>query len=68
MVAVRQAQITALQGLPVDRARLAGGVGVGASSWSMRMKEILLGAAKIAVDETRALVLDPGRGGTSLNG
>jgi hypothetical protein len=34
----------------------------------MRMKEILLGAAKIAVDETRALVLDPGRGGTSLNG
>jgi transposase len=28
------------------------------------MKEILLGSAKIAVDETRAPVLDPGRGRT----
>jgi transposase len=56
-----------LQGLPVDRATLAGWVGVGAAELKpvyLRMKEILLGAAKIAVDETRAPVLDPSRGGT----
>src|SRR5207245_3492476 len=63
----RQPQIMVLQGLPVDRATLAGWVGVGAAELKpvyLRMKEILLGAAKIAVDETRAPVLDPSRGGT----
>jgi transposase len=63
----RQARIMALQGLPVDRATLAGWVGVGAAELKpvyLRMKQILLGAAKIAVDETRAPVIDPGRGGT----
>ena len=63
----RQAQIMKLQGLPVDRSTLAFWVGVAASELKpvyLRMKEILLGSAKIAVDETRAPVLDPGRGRT----
>ena len=63
----RQAQIMKLQGLPVDRSTLAFWVGVAAAELKpvyLRMKEILLGSAKIAVDETRAPVLDPGRGGT----
>jgi transposase len=63
----RQAQIMALQGLPVDRSTLAGWVGVAAAELKtvyLRMKELLLGSAKIVVDETRAPVLDPGRGRT----
>ena len=63
----RQAQIMKLQGLPADRSRLAFWVGVAAAELKpiyLRMKEILLGSAKIAVDETRAPVLDPGRGRT----
>jgi transposase len=63
----RQAQIMKLQGLPVDRSTLAFWVGVAAAELKpiyQRMKEILLGSAKIAVDETRAPVLDPGRGRT----
>src|SRR5271155_1625967 len=63
----RQAQIMKLQGLPVDRSTLAFWVGVAAAELKpvyLRMKEILLGSAKIAVDETRAPVLDPGRGRT----
>ena len=63
----RQAQIMALQGLPVDRSTLAGWVGPAAFELRpiyLRLKEILLGSARIAVDETRAPVLDPGRGRT----
>ena len=63
----RQAQIMKLQGLPVDRSTLAFGVGVAAAELKpiyQRMKENLLGSPKIAVDETRAPVLDPGRGRT----
>src|ERR1700733_3384504 len=63
----RQAQIMRLQGLPIDRSTLAGWVGVAAAEVKpvyQRLKEILLGSAKIAVDETRAPVLDPGRGRT----
>lgn len=63
----RQAQMMALQGLPVDRATLAFWVATAAAELQpiyARMKELLLGSAKIAVDETRAPVLDPGRGRT----
>lgn len=63
----RQAQMMALQGLPVDRATLAFWVGTAAAELKpiyARMKELLLGSARIAVDETRAPVLDPGRGRT----
>ena len=63
----RQAQIMKLQGLPIDRSTLAFWVGVAAAELKpiyQRMKELLLGSAKIAVDETRAPVLDPGRGRT----
>jgi transposase len=63
----RQAQIMKLQGLPVDRSTLAFWVGVAAAELKPiyeRMKENLLGSSKIAVDETRAPVLDPGRGRT----
>jgi transposase len=63
----RQAQIMKLQGFPVDRSTLAFWVGVAAAELKpiyLRMKELLLGSAKIAVDETRAPVLDPGRGRT----
>ncbi|MGZ3296717.1 MAG: IS66 family transposase, partial [Xanthobacteraceae bacterium] len=63
----RQAQIMRLQGLPIDRSTLAGWVGVAAAEIKpvyLRMKEIVLASAKIVVDETRAPVLDPGRGRT----
>jgi transposase len=63
----RHAQIMRLQGLPVDRSTLAFWVGVAAAEIKpvyQRLKEVLLGSAKIAVDETRAPVLDPGRGRT----
>jgi transposase len=63
----RQAQIMKLQGFPVDRSTLAFWVGVAAAEVKpvyLRLKEILLGSGKIAVDETRAPVLDPGRGRT----
>lgn len=63
----RQAQIMKLQGFPVDRSTLAFWVGVAAAEVKpvyLRLKEILLSSGKIAVDETRAPVLDPGRGRT----
>jgi transposase len=63
----RQAQCMALQGYPIDRSTLAGWVGTAAAELKPvydRLKEILLGSPKIAVDETRAPVLDPGRGRT----
>ncbi len=63
----RQAQTMKLQGLPIDRSTLAFWVGTAAAELKplyLRMKEILLGSVKIVVDETRAPVLDPGRGRT----
>jgi transposase len=63
----RQAQCMALQGIPVDRSTLASWVGTAAAELKPvydRLKENLLSSGKIAVDETRAPVLDPGRGRT----
>jgi transposase len=63
----RQAQIMALQGLPVNRSTLAAWVGTAAAELApvyQRLKELLLRSTKLAVDETRAPVLDPGRGRT----
>ena len=55
----------ASQGIEIDRATLAFWVGYAAAElaplWH-RLREILLGSPKIVVDETRAPVLDPGRG------
>jgi len=63
----RQAQIMGRQGIAIDRQTLAFWVGYAAAELMplyRRLKEILLASAKIAVDETRAPVLDPGRGRT----
>jgi transposase len=63
----RQAQIMLAQGIEIDRSVLAFWVGYAAVElmpiWR-RMREILLGSARLFVDETRAPVLDPGRGRT----
>lgn len=63
----RQAQIMLAQGIEIERSVLAFWVGYAAVElmplWR-RMREILLGAARLFVDETRAPVLDPGRGRT----
>jgi len=63
----RQAQILERQGIAIDRATLAFWVGYASAElkplWR-RLHEVLLGAAKLFVDETRAPVLDPGRGRT----
>jgi transposase len=63
----RQAQILMAQGIAIDRSVLAFWVGYAAAElmplWQ-RMREILLGSARLFVDETRAPVLDPGRGRT----
>jgi len=63
----RQAQTMALQGLPIDRSTLAGWVGAAANELKpvcQRLKDLVLGSPSIMVDETRAPVLDPGRGRT----
>ena len=63
----RQAQMLASQGIDIDRSTLAGWVGYAAAELAplaLRLREILLGSAKITVDETPAPVLDPGRGRT----
>jgi transposase len=63
----RQAQMLASQGIAIDRSTLASWVGYAAAELAplvMRLREILLGSAKLAVDETPAPVLDPGRGRT----
>jgi transposase len=63
----RQAKSMALQGYPIDRSTLAGWVGTAAAELKPvydRLKEILLSSPIIAVDETKAPVLDPGRGRT----
>jgi transposase len=63
----RQAEIMHLEGIPVDRSTLADWVGTAAAELTPvyeRLKENLLGSAKIVVDETPVPVLDPGRGRT----
>lgn len=63
----RQAQIMLAQGIDIDRSVLAFWVGYAAAElmpiWR-RLREMLLGSARLFVDETRAPVLDPGRGRT----
>ena len=63
----RQAQMLASQGIAVDRSTLAGWVGYAAAELAplaRRLRELVLGSPVIAVDETPAPVLDPGRGRT----
>ena len=63
----RQAQMLTVQGLDIKRAVLAFWVGYAAAElkpvW-LRLRELILASGKIAVDETVAPVLDPGRGRT----
>jgi transposase len=63
----RQAQMLFAQGIDIKRAVLAFWVGYAAAElqplW-LRLRELILTAGKIAVDETAAPVLDPGRGRT----
>jgi transposase len=63
----RQSQMLRTQGLDIKRAILAFWVGYAAAELTpvyLRMRELILGSAKIAMDETTAPVLDPGRGRT----
>ena len=63
----RQAQMLLAQGLDIKRAVLAFWVGYAAAELQplyVRLRELILTAGKIAVDETVAPVLDPGRGST----
>jgi len=63
----RQAQILLAQGIEIERSVLAFWVGYAAAElmplWR-RLRDILLGSPRLFVDETRAPVLDPGRGRT----
>ena len=61
----RQAQMLAAQGLDIKRSTLAFWVGYAAAELRPvfeRLRELILTSGKIAVDETKAPVLDPGRG------
>lgn len=63
----RQAQMMARQGIEIDRSTLAFWVGYAAAEIApvvRRLKEILLGSARLFADETVVPVLDPGRGRT----
>jgi hypothetical protein len=63
----RQAQMLLAQGLDIKRAVLAFWVGYAAAELQplyVRLRELILSAGKIAVDETVVPVLDPGRGRT----
>jgi transposase len=63
----RQAQMLLAQGLDIKRAVLAFWVGYAAVELKplhLRLRELILTSGKIAVDETVAPVLDPGRGRT----
>jgi transposase len=63
----RQAQMLAIQGLDIKRAVLAFWVGYAAAELKpvyRRLRELILTSTKVAVDETTAPVLDPGRGRT----
>ncbi len=61
----RQAQMLAVQGLDIKRSVLAFWVGYAAAELKpvyLRLRELILASGKIVVDETKAPVLDPGRG------
>jgi transposase len=63
----RQSQILARQGIEIGRDTLASWVGVAANELKpvvARLREILLGSARLFADETTMPVLDPGRGRT----
>ena len=63
----RQAQMLFAQGIDIKRAILAFWAGYAAAELMplyLRLRELILGSAKIAVDETVVPVLDPGRGCT----
>lgn len=63
----RQSQMLAAQGLDIKRSVLAFWVGYAAAELApvyLRLREHILTSGKIAVDETVAPVLDPGRGRT----
>jgi transposase len=63
----RQAQMLLAQGVEIKRSVLAFWVGYAAAELKpvyRRLRELILTAGKIAVDETVAPVLDPGRGRT----
>jgi len=63
----RQAQMLLAQGLDIKRSVLAFWVGYAAAELKpiyLRLRELILASTKIAVDETVAPVLDPGRGRT----
>jgi transposase len=63
----RQSQILARQGIEIGREVLADWTGTAASEVMpvvRRMREILLGSARLFADETTMPVLDPGRGRT----
>src|SRR6266576_4641925 len=63
----RQAQMLLSQGIAIERATLAFWVGYAAAELKplyLRLRELILASGKIAVDETVAPVLDPGRGRT----
>ena len=63
----RQAQMLLAQGIDIKRAVLAFWVGYAAAELKplyVRLREVVLAAGKIAVDETVVPVLDPGRGRT----
>jgi transposase len=63
----RQSQMLRSQGIVIERATLAFWVGYAAAELKPlyhRLRDLILGSAKIAVDETVAPVLDPGRGHT----
>ena len=63
----RQSQILTRQGIEIGRDTLASWVGVAAGELKpvvVRLREILLGSARLFADETTMPVLDPGRGRT----
>jgi transposase len=63
----RQTQMLTAQGLDIKRSILAFWVGYAAAELKpiyLRLRELILTSGKIAVDETVAPVLDPGRGRT----
>ncbi len=63
----RQAQIMERQGVALERSTLAFWVGYAAAEIApvvSRLREILLGSARVFADETTVPVLDPGRGRT----
>jgi transposase len=65
----RQAQIYARQGVDLDRSTLADWVGRAAlllAPVQVRLFEVLKASPKLFADETRAPVLDPGRGKVKL--